>query len=68
MSNRLIKLKQSKYLNIHVVVFSDCFEHGISLSYGSSPFHLEHVNLTLDNIPKLFSDWGGKEIVDTDNL
>ncbi|EGV42352.1 hypothetical protein BZARG_2559 [Bizionia argentinensis JUB59] len=65
--NGAVKLQRSKFLNIHDVVFTDCFEYGISLNYGSDPFYLKHSNLTLNNTPKLFSDWGGKELTDPDN-
>lgn len=67
MPNGAVRLNRSKYLNIHDVVFSDCFENGISLRYGSTPFYLKHANLSLDNTSKLFSDWKGTEVIDPDN-
>lgn len=61
--NGAIRLQRSKYLKIHDVVFGDCFEYAISLNNSlSSPLHLEHANLTLDNTPKLISDWKGTEV------
>jgi hypothetical protein len=65
--NGAVFLGRSKFLNIHDVVFSNCFEYGISLNYGSNPFHLEHADLKLDNTPKLFSNWKGEEVADPDN-
>lgn len=66
--NSVVRLGRSKFLNIHDVVFSDCFEYGISLDYRGSQFHLEHANLTLDNTPKLFSDRSGNEVADPNSL
>lgn len=59
--NGAIFLGREKFLNIHDVVFSKCFEYGLSIQ-DASKSHLEHANLTLDNTPKMFSDFGGKEI------
>jgi|GEM_PF-635339 predicted small lipoprotein YifL len=64
--NGAVKLPRSKFLNIHDVVFSDCFEYGLSV-HDLARSHLEHENLTLENTPKLFSDWDGKEIADPEN-
>ncbi|HTO14759.1 MAG TPA: hypothetical protein VLZ83_03270 [Edaphocola sp.] len=59
----------STYLNIHNVVFTKCFEYGVSLNYkvGMPLFHLEYDNLSLDNTPKLFSDYVGAEVIDPFN-
>ncbi|MDN6290897.1 MAG: hypothetical protein L0J63_11515 [Tetragenococcus koreensis] len=59
--NGAIFFEKGRFLNIHDVVFSDCFEYGLSISDATGS-HLEHANLKLDNTPKLFSDWKGKEI------
>jgi hypothetical protein len=63
--NGAVQLYQSQFLNIHDVVFTDCFEYGVSLKYYNPlpPFHLEYANLSLDNTPKLFSDWNGVEVI-----
>ncbi|AFL81567.1 hypothetical protein Aeqsu_2104 [Aequorivita sublithincola DSM 14238] len=63
--NGAIFLGDSKFLNIHDVVFSNCFEYGMSLQ-NVKRSHLEQANLTLDKTPKLFSDYGGKELADID--
>lgn len=63
--NGAIFLGDSKFLNIHDVVFSNCFEYGMSLQ-NIKRSHLEQANLTLDKTPKLFSDYGGKELADID--
>jgi len=62
--NGAVLLGYSKFLNIHDVVFSDCFEYGISLDYLQAQplFHLEYSNLILDNTSRLFSDWYGDEV------
>lgn len=65
--NGAVLLGRSKFLNIHDVVFSDCFEYGLSVQ-DAARSHLEHANLTLDNTPKLFSNWKGEEIADPNNL
>ena len=64
--NGAVQLGYSKYLNIHDVVFSDCFEYGISLNYlqAQPEFNLQYSNLSLENTPKLFSDWDGDEVVE----
>lgn len=59
--NGAIFLGSSKFLNIHDVTFKNCYEYGISLRDESNS-HLEHANLKLDNTPKLFSDYSGKEL------
>ncbi|MBA6152018.1 right-handed parallel beta-helix repeat-containing protein [Gelidibacter maritimus] len=59
--NGAIFLETSRFLKIHDVVFKNCFEYGISIQ-NAEKSHLEHANLSLDNTPKLFSDWKGKEI------
>lgn len=65
--NAAVHLRRSKYLNIHDVVFSDCFAYGLSIQ-DAAKSHLEQANLKLENTPKLFSDWGGKEIADLNIL
>lgn len=63
--NGAILLGYSKFLNIHDVIFSDCFEYGISLDgrAGQPTYHLEYNNLSLNDTPKLFSDWDGDLVV-----
>lgn len=61
--NGAVFLGRSKFLNIHDVVFSNCFEYGLSIQQATKS-HLEHANLTLDKTPKLFSDYNGKEVSD----
>lgn len=65
--NGAIFLGRSKYLNIHDVVFKNCLEYGLSLQ-SVSQSHLEYENLKLENTPKLFSDYSGKEITDIDKI
>lgn len=65
--NGAIFLESSRFLKIHDVVFSNCFEYGISVQ-NAGKSHLEHANLSLDNTPKLFSDWNGKEIPAPESL
>lgn len=64
-----VLLEFSDFLNIHDVVFTDCFEYGVSLDYKPAmpQFHLEYDNLTLDGTPKLFSDFDGVEVADPHN-
>lgn len=61
--NGAVQLWYSKTLNIHDVVFSKCYEYGISLDYSGDPFNLEYSNLSLDNTPHLFSDWEGNLVI-----
>ena len=63
--NGAVFLGSSKFLKIHDVVFSNCFEYGLSIQ-NASKSHFEHANLKLDKTPKLFSDYGGKELADID--
>ncbi len=66
--NGAIKLGYNDYLNIHDVNFINCTEYGMSINYYFNySFHLEYNNLTLDNTPKLFSNWEGAEVVDPFN-
>ncbi len=67
--NGAVFVERSTFLKIHDVVFSNCFEYAISLSYGGgvAPFHLEYANLTLENTPKMFSDGDGVEVIDPFN-
>lgn len=62
--NGAVHLDFSKSLKIHDVTFSDCYEYGVSLKYERAAplFNLVYNNLTLDNTPKLFSDWDGAEV------
>ena len=64
--NGAVFLGSSNFLNIHDVVFSNCFEYGLSIQ-NASKSHLEHTNLSLDNTSKLFSNWKGEEVADPDN-
>ncbi|SHF57696.1 hypothetical protein SAMN05444483_101650 [Salegentibacter echinorum] len=64
--NGVVRLERSKFLKIHDVVFTRCFEYGLSLR-SAPKSHLEYANLTLDDTEKLFSDWGGKELTDLEN-
>lgn len=59
--NGAVFLERSRFLNIHDVVFKDCFEYGISL-VDAARSHLEYENLSLDNTSKMFSNWNGEEI------
>ena len=61
--NGAVFLGRSKFLKIHDVVFSKCFEYGVSLQ-DASKSHFEHANLSLDNTSKLFSNWKGEEVTD----
>lgn len=63
--NGVVRLERSKFLKIHDVVFTKCFEYAISLR-SPSKSHFEYANLTLEETEKLFSDWDGKEITDLD--
>ncbi len=65
--NGVVRLERSKFLKIHDVVFTNCFEYGVSLQSPASS-HLEYANLELENTPKLFSDWKGEEIKNPENL
>lgn len=67
--NGAVQLYNSKFLHIHDVIFNNCFEYGVSLKYywPEPPFHLEYSNLSLNNTPKLFSDFEGAEVIDPDN-
>lgn len=65
--NGVVRLERSKFLKIHDVVFTNCFEYGLSFR-SAAQSHLEYANLTLDDTEKLFSDWGGKELTDPENL
>lgn len=66
--NGAVKLGYTDYLKIHDVNFINCTEFGMSINYYYGyNFHLEYSNLTLDNTPKLFSDWEGAEVVDPFN-
>lgn len=65
--NGAVFLERSKFLNIHDIIFNNCFEYGISVQ-DAAQSHLEYANLSLDNTPKLFSDWNGKEISDLKSL
>jgi len=66
--NGAIKLGHTDYLKIHDVNFINCFEYGVSINYYYGyNFFLEYSNLTLDNTPKLFSDWQGAEVIDPYN-
>lgn len=63
--NGAVQLEFSKFLKIHDVVFSDCFEYAVSLDgrAGMPLYHLEYSNLSLDNTPLLFSDWNGVLVI-----
>lgn len=63
--NGAIFLGRSNFLNIHDVVFSNCFEYGLSIQ-DAAKSHFEQTNLTLNKTPKLFSDYSGKELADID--
>jgi len=65
--NGAVFLERGSFLNIHDVVYTDCFEYGVSVQ-DAARSHLEHANLSLDNTSKLFSDWRGKEIPASKNL
>ncbi len=65
--NGVVRLERSKFLKIHDVVFTNCFEYGVSLQ-SAAKSHLEYSNLKLENTPKLFSDWKGEEIIEPENL
>ncbi|MDT0294606.1 hypothetical protein ACFQ3R_04415 [Mesonia ostreae] len=65
--NGAIFLGREKFLNIHDVVFSNCFEYGLSIQ-DASRSHLEQANLSLENTEKLFSDYVGKELVEPEKL
>lgn len=59
--NGAVWLERGQFLNIHDVTFIKCFEFGISVN-DLERSHLKYANLSLDNTPKLFSDWKGNEI------
>lgn len=63
--NGAVWLGYSKYLNIHDVIFSNCFEYGVSLDgrAGQPLYSLTYANLSLDNTPELFSDWKGVTVI-----
>lgn len=65
--NGVVFLESSRFLNIHDVVFRNCFAYGISVQ-NAARSHLEYANLSLDKTPKLFSDWYGKEIPAPESL
>ncbi|WP_026451686.1 hypothetical protein [Aequorivita capsosiphonis] len=60
--NGAVFFERSRFLNIHDVIFRNCFEYGITVQ-DAAQSNLKYANLSLDNTPKLFSDWSGKEIV-----
>ena len=61
--NGAIKLGKSVFLKLHDVNFINCFEYGVSLNYGHGyNFSLDYSNLSLENTPKLFSDYNGVEV------
>lgn len=61
--NGAVFLERSRFLNIHDVVFRNCFEYGMTIE-DAGRSHLKYANLSLDKTPKLFSDWKGNEITD----
>ena len=63
--NGAVFLGRSKFLKIHDVVFSNCFEYGVSIQ-DATKSHFEHDNLTLNKTPKLFSNWSGEEVTNPD--
>lgn len=64
--NGAVWVERGQFLNIHDVVFRDCFEYGISID-DPNRSHLEYANLSLENTPKLLSDWRGNEISAPEN-
>ncbi|MGO2358069.1 hypothetical protein [Mesonia sp.] len=64
--NGAVFFERSRFLNIHDVVFRNCFEYGITVQ-DATRSNLKYANLSVDNTPKLFSDWNGKEIANPNN-